>query len=321
METAKVIYILGSQRGGTTIAGRVLGTLDGVHYGGELRRLWEKGLAPGRTCGCGESFPDCPYWSQILPRVLSENRDPEAIGRWQNEVAPSRRSWRQVKVLLDPDFRSRTPAFESYSCAMGDMYRAIAEVAGARVIVDNSKLPSDAAVLRYTEGIDPYLLHVVRDPRGVVSSEMRRTGKPLSPTGQIRAAVLGSAFWTARERAARKVVSRCYPGSSLVLRYEDFIENPAAGLNRILEMVGEPVPESVESRTEYAFGEVHTPGGRTPARVAKLALDDRWRTELGKLPLVLTTVLTMPGLLRYRYLGRRRNTSEPMPSTRTNSPQ
>ena len=53
------------------------------------------------------------------------------------------------------------------------LYRAIATVTGARVIVDSSKLPSYLAVLRGVDGLDVRTVHLVRDPRAAAFSWQR----------------------------------------------------------------------------------------------------------------------------------------------------
>src|SRR5687768_7919448 len=65
----KVLYVLGSQRGGTTILGRLLGTIDGVEFGGEMRNLWGRGLRGPRSCGCGKGQWDCEVWSRVLAEL------------------------------------------------------------------------------------------------------------------------------------------------------------------------------------------------------------------------------------------------------------
>ncbi len=300
----KVLYILGTQRGGSTIAGRVIGTQPGFAFGGEIRRLWARGVGPGRRCGCGRAFATCPLWAQVLPEVLVDGVTPTQVAAWQEEVAPGKHSWRHAeRVLLASRPAARPwPALERYRTLMGRMYTAMAGALGARVLVDASKLPADAAVLAGIDGVESYVLHLVRDPRGVVHSQLRRR----APSGGMRRVrVVGLAgAWAVRHAAARRLAGHGGPGW-LELRYEDFVSEPGPALARVAALVGErPAPLPPDGR--YQLGEVHTAGGQLPAEPGVvLRRDDRWGTELPSPELALTTVATLPWLLRFGYPLRR----------------
>src|SRR5690242_20041155 len=133
----KVLYIVGSQRGGTTLPGRVLGEIAGIAFGGEVRRIWERGLGPGRTCGCGELLEHCPLWGQVLPVALGGYAWQD-VQRWQQAVAPTRHT--SVSLVTRPFARTRNATDASrYREVMGRLYTAIAEFHGAGVVVDASK--------------------------------------------------------------------------------------------------------------------------------------------------------------------------------------
>src|SRR5207245_1565431 len=61
-ESTKVLYVVGTQRGGTTIVGRLLGALPGFTFAGEVRRIWGRLIPNGQVCGCGRRFEECPVW-------------------------------------------------------------------------------------------------------------------------------------------------------------------------------------------------------------------------------------------------------------------
>ena len=302
----KVLYLLGTQRGGSTIAGRVIGAQPGFAFGGEVRRLWSRGVGPGRTCGCGLGFDACPLWSKVLPAVLVDGVTADQVAAWQEEVAPREHSWRHAERVVRasrPGARP-WPALERYRAAMGRMYTAMARALGARVLVDASKLPADAAVLAGIAGIDASVLHLVRDPRGVVHSQLRRR----APSGGLqRTQVIRLAgAWAVRHGTAHRLARRRGDAGWLELRYEDFATEPGRAQARVAELVGErPGPGPGDGR--YDLAEVHTAGGELPARSGvALERDDRWRTELPAPEQVVATAATLPWLLRFGYpLGRK----------------
>jgi hypothetical protein len=86
-----------------------------------------------------------------------------------------------VLVARPGSRKRRDPEFASYVETLGKLYSAISRHSGARVIVDSSKGPVDAAVLGAVQGITPYYVHLVRDPRAVIHSWSRK--KAADPTG------------------------------------------------------------------------------------------------------------------------------------------
>ena len=301
----KVLYVLGTQRGGSTIAGRVIGAQPGFAFGGEVRRLWARGIGPGRTCGCGRALDACPLWSEVLPEVLVDGVTAAQVAAWQAEVAPGNHSWRGAERVVRASRPGAPPwpALEHYRAVMGRMYTAMARALGARVLVDASKLPADAAVLLGIDGIEASVLHLVRDPRGVVHSQLRRR----APTGGIeRARVVRLAgAWAVRHGAARRLARDRGDARWLELRYEDFATDPGPALARVAGLVGER-PKPVPPDGRYDLAEVHTAGGRLPAETGvALCRDDRWQTELPGPERVVATTATLPLLLRFGYrLGR-----------------
>jgi sulfotransferase family protein len=280
----KVLYVLGTQRGGSTIVGRLTGALPGFAYGGEMRRLWERGADPDVRCGCGADHATCPVWSVALPRTLAGASLAEARA-WQRAAAPDRRSsWRVVSGGGD----------ERYDALMGRLYREFATASDARVVVDASKQPADALVAGRS-GADAYVLHLVRDPRGVAYSLAKRSD------AHAAAVVKASALWTGRNVAASLVRRAVGRNRFLVLRYEDVMADPQAALTHVAAFVGEEVAVVVEPDGKVALPTAHTPtgNGRFVAESTVLVEDRAWATALGSKDRALASALTAP--LRWRY--------------------
>jgi hypothetical protein len=291
----KVVYLAGSQRGGTTIAGRLVGTLPTVAFAGEVRRLWEKGWGPGRRCGCGELLDDCPVWSRVKAATLRPGVTPEVIAGWQETVAPVHGSWWAARGAVRR--KSGDATLDRYSTIMVATHRALAEAYAARVVVDSSKLPADIAVLARARGLRPYLLHLVRDSRGVVCSQLRRS------TGGSRrylAAGRGASAWALRHATITRVAhSMDLP--YLQVRYEDLMSDPVAVLGGIAAFIGERLPDPTPA-PPFDLSLVHTPEGPLPAQAAvALERDDRWHTELDVANRAIITSVSAPWLVRYGY--------------------
>src|SRR4029078_12568053 len=79
--------------------------------------------------------------------------------------------------------------------ALERLYLGIHEATGAEVVVDSSKIPTYAMLLRRIPAVDLRIVRLVRAPRGVVHSWQRRVARPDGPEGDemLRYATLPAA--------------------------------------------------------------------------------------------------------------------------------
>lgn len=291
--TTKVLYILGNQRGGTTIAGRLIGELPGFAFVGELRKLWEVALPEGRRCGCGKNYSQCPVWSRVMP-VLADFGASAAQG-WQRQVVPVTHSWWHAWHLSRQAPHRRPPAVRSYAAALCSTYEAWAAATGARVVVDGSKLPADAYMASLCDGLEVYFLEIVRDPRGVLGSQLRRLDAERRRGFNPRHDLYGAAAWTSRHLACRWLRRRLGSHRFLTVSYERLVAEPLACLAEISVLVGESValPDVADDGTVH-LGTAHTPigNGRFGPTAVRLERDDRWVTDVSRKDILLTTILT-----------------------------
>ena len=155
----KVIYIAGWGRSGSTLLDTLLGQIDGFFSTGELRYVWERGVIGNWTCGCQRSVKTCPLWSAVLNAVAEDRDAARTIVDWQRQAT----RFRHTRRLLDQtsDDLGRDRALHSYVTVMQRLFSAIREATGARVIVDSSKRPSDAAALTLVPNLQLYVVHLV----------------------------------------------------------------------------------------------------------------------------------------------------------------
>jgi Sulfotransferase family len=301
----KVLYILGSSRCGSTVLSNILGELDGFFSGGEIRFLWDRVLQ-SRKCGCQRLVGQCDLWTSVLPKEgdsLGEKRI-KTLRTSQHEVL---RLHHTPKLLrLSPQRLLRSAPLSRYVGAMTSVYDGLAANTGARVIVDSSKRPSNAAALRLIGGVDPYFIHLVRDPRGVAYSRRRPKSNP-DGTGEMATdSVAFSAIdWMATNLVAERVTRRFKPERTMFIRYEDFVADPKPTTARIGLLLGEVVNRDpfVDART-VNLGPNHTVSGNADRfRIGQVLLrpDVEWLRKMRATDRILTTVLTLPLLVRYGY--------------------
>jgi hypothetical protein len=310
----KVLYIVGGGRSGSTLLDNLLGQLDGFVSAGELRQLWQRGLIERRLCGCGVPVPECPFWTAVLREGFgSEVPEPHQVVGWQRNAVRVRHTRRLGRGGAAG---SKTPpAISAYVEAKGRLYQAVAAVSNDSVVIDSSKSPAEAALLRLFPEVEGFMVHLVRDPRAVANSWRRQKAQPDRgrPGDMVRyGAIRSTTAWVAANWAAESV-RRTWPAERwLTLRYEDFVKSPSAAIEAIAGMVGQPATLPLDEGFVATLQPNHTVSGN-PSRFAvgrvEIREDDAWRTALSIPRRIGATLVALPLLGRYGYRLR------PRPST------
>lgn len=295
-----VAYVLGKGRSGSTLLDAILGQLPGVFSAGELRTLWSWGYQHAADCSCGRPVRECPVWSAVVAETLGTATPTDAqIGALVDQQARALR-WRQVPGALAG---ATTPALTAYAETQARLYRAIVAVTGAEVIVDSSKWPAHPGVLGRIDGVEPRILHLVRDPRAVAFSYRRH-----KPTGGRQPAMprFGVAYsatsWLARN-AAVEVARRGAPSQRLL--YEEFAARPREALAAAATLLDRDPSDLpfVGART-VRLGATHLVGGN-PGRFGggevTIQPDAEWSERLSARDAAVVTAVTAPLLGRYGY--------------------
>jgi hypothetical protein len=189
------------------------------------------------------------------------------------------------------------------------------------VIVDSTKEPPFAFVVRGIPSVDFRLVHLVRDSRGVAYSFMKHKRRPEvldAPAIMGRLGPVSASFWWLDTNLL------CHALASggrarLMIKYEDLVASPCDVVARIARHAGEAVAE------EQVAGLID---GKRPLRVnhsiagnpvrfhkgpVRLRLDDEWRSRMRRRDRLLVTALTAPLLRSYGYVAvaqRSQNTSQ-----------
>lgn len=301
---SELLFVGPMGRSGSTLFERMLGSTDRLVSLGELVHLWERGLGENNLCGCGERFLDCPFWSKV---------GEVAYGGWdrlsaQGIVALKRRVDRNrfLPYLIAPE---RAPAAfrRDLDLLVGEvldpLYRALGELAGpGQVLVDASKNPSYAYVLRHVPSVRLRVVHLVREPQGVVHSWKKKVLKPevvdreehmsrySAPNTAVR--------WTAFNLCFEPLRPLGVPVS--FLRYSDVVADPRGSLLRMSQVLDRPLTpgdlelihdDRVELRTN------HTVAGN-PMRFStgeiEIRADRGWQGKLSLPERVAVGAITGP---------------------------
>jgi hypothetical protein len=309
----RVLLVAGTGQNGATIMSRVLSQVPGFVAVGELGHLWDKGLIENRACGCGEPFLACPFWSRV---------GEVAFGGWSQVDARDLTRLRGTLLLkrtpLPHPFalpllrwpgisRSYERALRRYRGAMLRVYDGIADASGAQHIVDSMKVPGHVYTVAGMPQVDPFLVHLVRDARGVAYSSMKkvlRQGTDADPYRVRRPPAKSALRWMWINESFDRLAKRV---PSTLVRYETFVEHPADEIARIATEAGVPVGpgdlttidgRSVSLPPDHLFAGNRVRFSEGPVELRE---DVEWQTSVARDTQRRIATLARPLLTRYGY--------------------
>ena len=300
----RVAFIGGHGRSGSTLLGRMLAGVDGVCSVGELRNVWDVGVLRDRNCACGSPFSQCEFW-QAVGR--------EAFGGWDAETANTalglRRQVDRVRAVPrlsrggDGDFDR---AADTYAEMLASVYTAAAAVSGATVVVDSSKVPSTGYLMQRSSRLEPRVIHLVRDSRGVAFSWTKVVQRGDAERTMARSTPARTALrWETFNLLTARLRSKGLPVR--LVRYEDLVRDPRAEVSTLMEFLDVP-----QADLPFLEGETitlpldHSVWGnpmRSSTGPQRLRLDAEWRSGLGRGQRALVSTISVGGLHRYGYIG------------------
>lgn len=306
---ARVLYIGGVGRSGTTVLERALGELPGFHVLGETVHMWQRALVDDELCGCGRPFSDCPFWTEVGRRAFGgwDQVDPAEVTGLKRAVDRNRYVGRLAAPRLSPGVAAQVAR---YVGMYRRVYEAVAEITGASVVVDSSKHASLAFCLRWDPQLDLRVVHAVRDARGVAYSWAKVTRRPEATSGRTSfmptySPASTALRWDFYNSAFGVLAKRGTP--TLRVRYEEFVADPRRVLAGIADFAGAPVDDAglaFASDTGVELTAQHTVSGnpvRFTTGLVPLRRDEAWRTELPAGQRRAVSVLAAPLLLAYGY--------------------
>ena len=295
----KILYILSSPRGGSTLLSYILGRNSRATNLGEVSFL-PKLLSLSESCSCGEDLNHCPEWGKVFSFLSARDHtdlrdDPygffigEVIKRGGGKIDTQRQTayrkllikYRSVfdRLCLEmPKLKSGRGTMMSWSKLSVDnthlLYQAASATWNRDVIIDASKLNRKGLDLYRCYPDDVRLLHLKRDGRGVSAS--RKSVMSVSRAAQQ---------WRKyHEQTLRWTEKWVRPEHRMSMSYEEIVDNPELNLGKICQWIGidfEPamIDFSIDIETHFA-------GGNLPAR-SKIGsgirrADEKWRATLSE---------------------------------------
>jgi len=302
---ARVLYLGGTGRCGSTLIDRMLGQYPGIFAAGEVILLWEFALRREGRCGCGQTVHECEVWHEIFREAYGSLADVPLRDMVQgyHDIRT-----RFVPLAATPYTRKRWLAnVRAYLDGLEALYAAIPKVTGARWIVDSSKDSVYCLFLDTLPSIEISMAHLVRDPRAAAFS-WRRTkaddgydDKRAMPThGPFNTAPL----WALLNEGCA-LFGRRHPDRYQMIRYEDFAAEPRHAMDQIAALIDEPLDDRIWTGDHEVHLEVtHSCWGnanRFEGRDVLIRLDDEWESKILPRDRRLVTAMTWAQLPRFGY--------------------
>lgn len=302
-----VLYIGGSGRSGSTLLECLIAELPEVTVLGEVAHLWERGVTLGELCACGSPFHDCPFWSRVGEHAFGgwDNVDIDRVRHLKTEVDRQRRMLRTSRRRPTPSTRKLAAEYAGH---FRRIYAAAAEVSGARIVVDSSKVAPTALALSHDPGIDLRVLHIVRDSRGVAYSWSKQVSRPETGDTELMpqlSARSSTQLWLSHNLSIGALSYRRVPVHRI--RYEDLLDDvtgTVAEAWRALELPGSAELPMTDAQTIELHPTHSVAGNPMRFRTGPTTLrpDTAWQQRMSAADRRLTTALSFPALKLYHYL-------------------
>ena len=298
---ADVICISGAGRSGSTILDRALGAIDGVASFNEMHVILKPDYMDKQVCSCGKDREDCPFWNAVFDE-LSARHD---IDRMTKLGAKYDRSAAMPRLILGWFGRTRREEITAYAAFTADKFHTLAKHAGADTIIDSSKIPTRALLLRKYAKLPVRTVHLVRHPGAVASSWMRKKKDPSIASGEMTQFSPNHTMkvWAFRNLAT-ELLRLWMP--YMRLKYEAFAEKPRATLEQIIAFAPHLKDRETGfvSDNEVDLPPLHSLSGnpdRFTSGITKIREDTAWKTSTAGNQIGLLRLLIGPIAQRYGY--------------------
>lgn len=238
---------MGCGRSGTTIMGFLLGNGENSLDLGEVMDFLKRRGEPNEF---GPETANGIFWKAVKTGVLQERME------IFNEKTITRLSKMEDHAAFLPIYAGLLPKrlIQEYAEYANSLYRNIIKNAeNTEFFIDSSKYPGKALLLSMLlENLDLYVLHIVRNPIGVVGSLTQK--RPLKRSKSFWEANL---YYFTINLYCFLIKLRLHKKQYLKVRYEKILEEPETTLKKISNHTGiqlDPVLEKIEKKQPLNHG-------------------------------------------------------------------
>ena len=253
----KVIYIGGIGHSGSTFLDIMLGDCKDCQSTGQLADVFRN----DSWCrACGTSIQKCRFWNQIYGSM--SGLDLKRI----RKLGPKAEKERKILSFMFP-----TKLSKAYAKANDKVFSAIKEKTKKGAIVDSSKNLSRAlSLLRYSRH-QVYFIHLIRDPRGFITSQNKRREKK----GKSIRLLYPMIHWLLKNSVCSLIIKNIYRKRYIRVTFEDLLMNPKRCISEIEKLTQSDmtIPKK-KLETRQAFTQKHIFSGNFVSTKKKVLFDD-----------------------------------------------
>lgn len=294
----RLIYVAGLPRTGSTVLGKLLGTMPDTIFVGELAYFWRR-FANNELCSCGRPLPSCPFWSAVVWKVYSNMTSSRAKELAEMEKLVLRR---RVPARLSAGYSRQVTAMLE---ERAQFYSSIGEVAGASHIIDSGKDAVFGWYMAKLKNADFATVHIVRDPRGVAYSWQKQVRSDSEPADMPRRSPLKTAAQWLLQNLIVQLLLRRRSAAYARVRYEDLVTRSTDVVHNISQATfldKDTLPDDWAQLTNDHHLVAGNPGvRRRSGNGLQLILDEEWRTQLPRRRQWLVTAICCCLMATYGY--------------------
>ncbi|MDM8569958.1 sulfotransferase domain-containing protein [Thiotrichales bacterium HSG1] len=189
-------------------------------------------------------------------------------------------------------------------------YHAVQKSSGCKYITDSTCSAAYCHNLSLVPEIDLYVIHLIRDAKGVAHSRSMTKYWPNSKVVWLpRVAPWRAAITWVKRNLFIELAFAKKKDRYLRVHYEDLIENPTQTVKRIGKLLGLELKQlDFIDGKNVVLGDTHLTGGNiyVSAKTGKTALklDERWKSDMKWWNVVLVSLITWPLTLRYSIIDK-----------------
>ncbi len=167
MGRINIIAVVGTDRSGSTLLDKIIGSNPSVISLGEIHRFYNY-FTEDHTCTCGEKFHTCPFWTAVLEEIVNEDNfrsESLSILGWKKRVSLLlhniilKDSWKEIHYEQILFFKK--------------LCDAVLKESKSNFIVDSSKDITRFYLLHLSGLFNIFPIYITRDVEDYIASMKR----------------------------------------------------------------------------------------------------------------------------------------------------
>jgi len=280
----KLVFIISSSHSGSTLLDMILGAHSEIFSLGEIINFPRAAKSTTIPCVCGVSVSKCKFWAPII-----EDLSYDMINI--NDRIEIKLSKQEKLKLLIPFYHftiTKNIDIDRNFEILRDLYNLVYAKSKCNILVDSSKYWGRPIYLKkMLKSYSIYVLHIVRDGRGVLNSGIKRKNKVKQYTENSYTSELEYENniinnWMKTNLFSSIMLKNIFKRKYMLVKYENICNNPY----RVLKNISNLLNIEFENKMVNFGDQIHHNIGGNHMRLDKnlfiKKVDDEWKIKLVK---------------------------------------